>query len=411
MNDNLELGIDDIDNGSSNGNIEDITNDDLLLDGATSSESNVEAQKEQEQEQETSSKGEGNSLDLSNGDTVELDGVSYSVNDKNELIDADGKVFKTSEELAAIVEANKDFDENDTLLISDIQKKIGIEVVDETGNPVEFDNSPEGIAAYVDAVVSVREDEIEETTINSLLEEYPVIEQVINHIKVHGDLSGFSEIVDRSSIVIDKDNESQQIAIIKEEWKSQGKIGSPDGYIEYLKTAGTLYDTAVECNTTLAAINEAQVEASREAAAEKEAAEDAEYAAYQELINSVIDSGEILGYNIPDRITVKRGGRQQVLGKGDFKNYISRPVDKEGNTAYMLDRNSEDTKLRVEEDLIRAYLKFTGSDYSSLVSMAVNKEKVKTLRLNSSANVAKKTVKLNNVSSSKKVDNSKLDLG
>ena len=49
MNDNLELGIDDIDNGSSNGNIEDITNDDLLLDGATSSESNVEVQQEQEQ--------------------------------------------------------------------------------------------------------------------------------------------------------------------------------------------------------------------------------------------------------------------------------------------------------------------------------------------------------------------------
>lgn len=407
LNDDLSLEIDNIESDVK-GAVDTITNidkkDDVvidIIDPVTAPVADVNAD---------SSTGEVDENKLNDGDIVELDGKSYTVNANGELLDSDNKVFKTSDELNAILAANV-AESDETALIADIQKEIGIEVVDESGAVVVFENTPEGIKSYVNSVLEVRESEIAETVINDLLSEYPIVEQVINHIKLNGSLEGFNERVDRSDMQISKDDESQQIAIIKEEWKSQGKKGSADSYIEYLKTAGTLYDASIECLQTLNEISVADKIKQEAAIKEKEANDEREAAEHWNTVNSIIDSGELLGYKLPDRITVNRDGKQLVLGKNDFKNYISKPVDREGNTKYMIDRSKEDGKVRIEDDLLKAYLKFTGSNYSSLVSMAINKEKIKSLKLSSTNNNGKKTIKLNPISSSNtKVDNNQVEL-
>lgn len=41
----------------------------------------------------------------------------------------------------------------------------------------------------------------------------------------------------------------------------------------------------------------------------------------------------------------------------------------------------ETAEAKLEDDILRAYLKFTGGNYSNLIDMAINEEKVKNLKL------------------------------
>ena len=75
------------------------------------------------------------------------------------------------------------------------------------------------------------------------------------------------------------------------------------------------------------------------------------------------------------------------------------------------DRMKRDQNSIIEDDLLRAYLRFTGGDYSSLVGMAINKEKVNKLRI--AANKAsKRTLVINSKTndSKGKIDNNELIL-
>ena len=121
--------------------------------------------------------------------------------------------------------------------------------------------------------------------------------------------------------------------------------------------------------------------------------------------------GELAGYKIPDTIPVVRDGKKMVMTKADFKNYISRPVDANGYTQYELDEMKRDQNSIIEDDLLRAYLRFTGGDYSSLVGMAINKEKVNKLRI-AADKASKRTLVINSKKndSKGKIDNNELIL-
>lgn len=332
-------------------------------------------------------------IELTEGTTIEIGDTSYTVDKDGNAIDDKGNIFKNREELKALIAANGVEDNKDETLIQTIQNKFGIEVKDEQGNPIEFENTPEGISAYLDTVIENREKEVAQAALDTLFNTYPAINQALNYIKVNGSLEGFNEIKDRGNITVDKDNIDQQIAIIKEEWQTQGKKGNVDSYIEYLKTAGTLYDTAVESNQVLKEINDAaQTELAEKAKLQEQAEAQAE-ADYWKEVDGILAKKEIAGYKIPDTIPVTRDGKKIVLTANDFKNYISRPVDKDGNTQYMLDEMKLDKSAVMQDELLHAYLRFTGGDYSSLVGMAINKEKVKTIRIASQTS-QQKTIKI-----------------
>ena len=65
----------------------------------------------------------------------------------------------------------------------------------------------------------------------------------------------------------------------------------------------------------------------------------------------------------------------------------------------------------IEDDLLRAYLRFTGGDYSSLVGMAINKEKVNKLRI-AADKASKRTLVINSKKndSKGKINNNELIL-
>ena len=392
-------------NGNSNGNPD--TNPDTNANNGNGSTGNQGQQGQQGQgdnQQRDSSMGE---VQLSEGDTVNVDGVDYTIDANGNALAADGTIFRTAAELAELISQNG----SEPSVLEQLQTRFGSDFKDENGNPIVFDNNTEGIAAYVDTVIQNRIAEAQTAALNNLFETYPQVEQVINHLKLNGTLDDFVEIPDRSQITVSKDNEEQQATFIREEWKLSGKKGDVNKFIDYCKNAGILYDTAVESKEAVDSIYESRLAEQKAQVEAKEAAAAAEEKAYWDNVEKTISKGELLGYSIPEQIQCNKDGKKVMLSRKDFLKYVSTPVDNEGNTAYMLDEAKIDSDARMQDDLLKAFLRFTGGDYASLVGMAVNKQKVLSIRTTAAQTTGKRTVIINSKgNNSKTVDNDQLVL-
>lgn len=392
-------------NGNSNGNPD--TNPDTNANNGNGNTGNQGQQGQQGQvdnQQQDPSMGE---VKLSEGDTINVDGVDYTIDAEGNAIAADGTVFRTAIELAELIAQNG----SEPSVLNQLQTRFGSDFKDENGNPIVFDDNEEGITSYVETVVQSRVKEAQAAAINNLFETYPQVEQVINHLKLNGTLNDFVEIPDRSQITVSKDNEEQQAAFIREEWKLSGKKGDVNKFIDYCKNAGILYDTAVESKEAVDSIYESRLAEQKAQVEAKEAAAAAEEKAYWDNIEKTISKGELLGYSIPEQIQCNKDGKKVMLSRRDFLKYVSTPVDSEGNTAYMLDEAKVDSDARMQDDLLKAFLRFTGGDYASLVGMAVNKQKVLSIRTAAAQTTGKRTVIINSKgNNSKTVDNDQLVL-
>ena len=392
-------------NGNGNGNPNTDTNIDIDNgNGNTGNQGQQGQQGQGDNQQQTSSMGE---VQLSEGDTVNVDGVDYTIDAEGNAIAADGTVFRTATELAELIAQNG----SEPSVLNQLQTRFGSDFKDENGNPIVFDDNEEGIAAYVETVVQSRVKEAQAAAINNLFETYPQVEQVINHLKLNGSLDDFVEIPDRSQITVSKDNEEQQATFIREEWKLSGKKGDVNKFIDYCKNAGILYDTAVESKEAVDSIYESRLAEQKAQVEAKEAAAAAEEKAYWDNVEKTISKGELLGYSIPEQIQCNKDGKKVMLSRKDFLKYVSTPIDNEGNTAYMLDEAKVDSNARMQDDLLKAFLRFTGGDYASLVGMAVNKQKVLSIRTTAAQTTGKRTVIINSKgNNSKTVDNDQLVL-
>lgn len=388
--------------GNSNGNPD--TNPDTNANNGNGNTGNQGQQGQVDNQQQDPSMGE---VKLSEGDTINVDGVDYTIDAEGNAIAADGTVFRTATELAELIAQNG----SEPSVLNQLQTRFGSDFKDENGNPIVFDDNEEGIAAYVETVVQSRVKEAQTAAINNLFETYPQVEQVINHLKLNGTLDDFVEIPDRSQITVSKDNEEQQATFIREEWKLSGKKGDVNKFIDYCKNAGILYDTAVESKEAVDSIYESRLAEQKAQVEAKEAAAAAEEKAYWDNVEKTISKGELLGYSIPEQIQCNKDGKKVMLSRKDFLKYVSTPVDSEGNTAYMLDEAKVDSDTRMQDDLLKAFLRFTGGDYASLVGMAVNKQKVLSIRTAAAQTTGKRTVIINSKgNNSKTVDNDQLVL-
>ena len=380
------------------------TNPDTNANNGNGNTGNQGQQGQVDNQQQDSSMGE---VKLSEGDTINVDGVDYTIDAEGNAIAADGTVFRTATELAELIAQNG----SEPSVLNQLQTRFGSDFKDENGNPIVFDDNEEGIAAYVETVVQSRVKEAQTAAINNLFETYPQVEQVINHLKLNGTLDDFVEIPDRSQITVSKDNEEQQATFIREEWKLSGKKGDVNKFIDYCKNAGILYDTAVESKEAVDSIYESRLAEQKAQVEAKEAAAAAEEKAYWDNVEKTISKGELLGYSIPEQIQCNKDGKKVMLSRKDFLKYVSTPVDSEGNTAYMLDEAKVDSDARMQDDLLKAFLRFTGGDYASLVGMAVNKQKVLSIRTAAAQTTGKRTVIINSKgNNSKTVDNDQLVL-
>ena len=346
---------------------------------------------------ESSSTGGQEESTLNEGDSIELDGVTYTVNQNGDLVNEKGEVFKTKDEVADFLKEYTTEEANTVpeINVADIQKLVGVDVVDENGKAVTFDSTPEGVAQYINSVLELKKAEFAQAGINKLIEDYPVLNDFLNYYIANGNsYEGFGEMKDRSGIQINETNEAQQIAIVREAWKEFGKRGNVDKYIGYLKDSGQLLEVAKD---DLAALQQADAEyreQNAQAALQAQQEYEAQVVAYWKDVKSCIDKREIAGYKIPDVIILDRGGKQVSATPDDFFNYVYQ-VDDNGMSQYQKELAKEAPAERMNDELLKAYLKYTGKSYNSLLEMAVANKEVKKLRLTANKNKsAKATIKI-----------------
>ena len=349
-------------------------------------------------------------IKLEEGNTVTVEDKTYTVDKDGNLVDDKGNIFKKAEEVKDwLKEFSVDETKDDEINLDNIQKALDYEVTDEDGNPITYENNIEGVKAYINDVIETSKLEHYETAINTLYQKYPILQEVLNYYIANGNsLEGFTETPDRSNITIDDTNEEQQIEIIKTLWKEQGIKGDVTQYINYLKNASILTSTAKEALDTLKSIDAENKKAyEEEAERRKQESYEAEVEHWTNIKN-IIDSKEIAGYKIPDSITISRNGQKISVTPNDFFNYIYR-VDNENKSAYQRDLEAEEPSKRLNDEILRAYLKFTGGSYADLVNMAINQEKVNNLKLKAKQNANSKSIKINRTTNTKQTKD--IDLG
>lgn len=323
-----------------------------------------------------------NSIKLEEGTTLEIGDAKYTVDKDGNVVDSNGNIFKEASQVSEWMKEFENVEENTSdISIDSIKAAIGIEITDDNDKPIVFDNTVEGIKSYVDSVIETSKQEHYDTAINTLYKKYPIVKDVINYYVANGNsLEGFGQVPDRSGIEIDENNEAQQEQIIRTAWSERKQRGDVNSYINYLKSSGTLLATAKE---ELDGLKEADAQYKRDieakaAAEEKEKIETLER--YWNGVHDIIKSRKIAGYQIPESIVITRDGQKLSVTPEDFFNYIYR-VDKEGKSAYERDLEAETPDVRRDDEILRAYLKYVGGNYSNLVDMAINEKNVATLKL------------------------------
>lgn len=342
-----------------------------------------EGNKGDEGNKEDNKNGNNADVNLEAGTSIEVGEDTYTVDENGNLLDKNGNIFKEAKDVKSWLNEfeNVTDTDKDSISIETIQEAVGVQITDDDDKPVEFENNPEGIKAYIDAVIETAKEEHFETAVNTLYQKYPILNDVLNYYIANGNsLEGFGEVPDRSNITIDDSNEAQQEAIIRTAWEEQGRKGDVESYIAYLKSSGTLLATAKEELVGLQEADEQYRKNIEEEAEYKEAERLQRLENYWNSVHDVIKNRTIAGYQIPESIIISRNGQKLSVTPEDFFNYIYR-VDKDGKSAYERDLATETPESRRDDEILRAYLKFVGGNYSNLVDMAINKEKVNRLKL------------------------------
>lgn len=339
--------------------------------------------------------------DLEPGTEIEFDGQTYTVDDKGNVVDKDGNIFKNAEEVKDWIKENQLTEEEPIEIpLKSVMEKIGIEVKDEKGNPIEFANNEEGLEAYINSIIEIKTNEVNKASINKFYQDNPIVKEFVDYVTVNnGDYRGFGQLPDRSGIEVIKDNDIQQENIIRIAAAEFGNKGVTDAYIKYLKDSGGLYDEA--CNQ-LQALKEKDADLRNRYAKEAEIKRQAEEQAitdYFNKIDNIISSRNIGGYKIPESFVKEVNGQKITLTPNDFYNYLYKQteVDADGNkvTGYQKDLAAlSDDKLMTNE-LINAWLMFTGGDFKDLATMAAKEREVHKLILASKKNRSTRTIKIN----------------
>lgn len=343
--------------------------------------------KENEKELEEKKEGEEDKP-LEAGTELQLGEEVYTVDENGNVLDKDGNIFKEAKDVKAWLDSFEQSEENEEneLSIANIQKALDIVITDENDKEIEYENTPEGVKSYVEQVIESAREEHYQTALDTLFGKYPFVQEMINYYEANGkSLEGYGQAPDRSGIELEENNEAQQEYIIRTAWQEQGRKGNVDSYIQYLKSTGNLFTVAQE---ELDGLKEADKQYRETLSKKAEEAKQAQLEAAKEYwgnVHEIVKSRQIAGYNIPESIVVNRNGTKTTATIEDFFNYIYQ-VDGKGKSRYNYDIEAEDPKARLHDDILRAYLKFTGGDFTNLLDMAINKKEVNKLILKAKEN-------------------------
>lgn len=260
----------------------------------------------------------------------------------------------------------EDYDDEDAPISERISEVLGIDM------EYEYADTVEGLTNYVRDI----SEEVAEAQIQDLFEEYPEVQRHLEFVLAGGDPEQFYAVnnpqSDYSNIQLSERDITLQRAMLGEYFTA---MGHPEDFIlEMLndyEESGKLYDKALVAQQELSAAQEEQREQMYEEQliAQQEAEE--EQIEFWDGVADIIESGnEFAGIVIPD------------TDKSNFFDYISAPVDEEGNTQRDLDYSDAGVDIKLAID----YLMYSGFNLSDIIDTKARTKSVESLRSRIQAN-------------------------
>lgn len=325
--------------------------------------------------------------------TVINDTTSITIDDKDYTLDAQGNaidpttgvVFMTKEQIDAVDNTNTSND-----LIQQVEAINNFVITDESGNRINYDSTPQGIAKRELDLVNNAKVIGQNEGIQAFLKSNPELQAIYDYKQRYGTIEGFGTKIDYESIQLDVTNKDQLKSFVIEREIALGKS----------KEDAKAYADFIEKNNQLDTIGATAFNALKQNQVFERQQKDAKFSEWTKSYYGVeLDqTGNIKDLNVPNSLY------DMIIKKGEF-NGLKFPKDgiviKNGDgTTAKLDKNKlfelaafADEKGNSQLDnIIYNYLsnaanKLTigmyilkGGDLSEFAQDALNKQQVKTMK-------------------------------
>ena len=369
-------------------NLDDISFDDFIGGGvATTGEEAVTSELAvEETKEETTNELDDDAAVKESGEEVE--DIDEDEESELEEIEADSK--SAADDAVEVQESSED-GEIDNTVIEEVLGNLGYELEGDYADTVE------GLTQMTqDVAQTMAEDQLD-----NLFEQFPEIQQHLEFVLNGGDCSEFYSQSNRLNTVanvnITENNVNAQQAVLVEYFRVKGH---DDAFIAELledyASTDKLFDKSVKAKEALLKYEQAQRSQQMENQKQAQAEQRQEAQNFWSSISDTIqESREFSGIVVQQR------------DKKKFFDYISQPVDNQGNTQRDLDHESAEMDVRLAID----YLMFKGFKLEDMIKAKAKTETAKTLRKQiRSSTKSVKGAKGKGKSSSFDVDNLDLSL-
>lgn len=306
---------------------------------------------------------------------IEIDGVSYNLDENGNAIKEDGTIFMEKDKLEDLSKE----DNTDENPVEDIKKLINFNPTDESGNPIQYENTYEGFTNFFTDAIEQRSKQLYYESVNNLFEAKPFVRDIIEYEAKHGTIEGFKPNSSWEQIEIKQgDDKSIHDTIVEAELKKGNTKEDAETLYTLLKDSGKDLEFANKAKTYL--INATKAEREEQAILQEQIQIQKEREAINtlnQIKDKVINKSELTvegkTLKIPKVININDGGKIISKSPSDFLNYINDEkvfnIDnkKYKMTQFEYDSIQRNTKRTIDDDLFDAYLMFTKGDKSSLI--------------------------------------------
>lgn len=312
----------------------------------------------------------GNENDAPNGDENPNGGTPNNESNNSEQEEQHQEEESSNENEEEQEESNENEEEEseeELPLIVALESKTGFSFIGDDGNKKVYEDTEDGLAAYIlDVTTKVEQDTIEKAKTAAINAINPRVREFHNHIEAgNSEESFFSDpLKDIQNVTLQNDDKETAKRIIRLRANLEGySADMVEKKLKGYEAADILVDTALEDLTFLQKKDVETKQKNAEIVKQRAEKQEEESREYITKVTQLVKEGKIDGVNVP------------IQERDNVLKYLFQPV-KDGKSQHDLDLEAEP----LEKDLFYAYLRMKKGDLSSLIQKGVNKAQVKSLR-------------------------------
>lgn len=306
--------------------------------------------------------------------------IGEKIDDKGNLVNKEGKIVLSSENLKKYIEENELPLDDKGNQVNDLGEVIKTrEELDLEGSIVlsskraleqnfgftlernDYEDNETGIIELVQDAIKAGTN----SSISKFLEANPEVKGYFLHLKTGGSPDNYkSQEVDYKSIQLDKLSDDEKLGYIKNLFSKKGLDSTP--FIDLVKKAGSkdITEHAAKAILELDALQLTEKEAKEQEFKQQRIQQQEEEKKYWQTLGEIVNKGKLGNITIP------------ISERQLFFDYISKPIDKEGNSADAI-KASQGSE---EFDLMVSYLRWKDFNIGKLAALIAREDKVESFR-------------------------------